>query len=214
VAKRYQFAGFTLDVTAGTLARPPEPIHLSPKVFQLLVFLVERAGVLVTKEEMLDAVWAGTNVAEGSVNRAIATLRAALGDDPDAPRVIETVPWRGYRFIAPLQTRDPLALRPVVVHRDVEHALKVGENLLGRDSDCDITIPYGSVSRHHARIRVTTSGVTIIDLGSKNGTFVRDARIYSETDLRHGDEIRLGQEQLRIFFASASTISVEVPAAY
>jgi DNA-binding winged helix-turn-helix (wHTH) protein len=211
VAARYAFEDFTLDTSGGELKRGGKSIHLSPKAFQLLVYLVEHAGTLIEKPALLDAVWPETHVSEGSLNRAVATLRAALGDDAAKPSLIETVPWRGYRFIAPMNQVDRFAPRPIVVYHDVEYPLKMGENLIGREGDCDVTIRHGSVSRHHARIRVTSSGVTIMDVGSRNGTFVRGVRIGAETALQHNDEIRVGSEVLRFLLTAGSTITLDIP---
>ena len=208
---RYGFGDFTLDTVGGELRRGSQAIHLPPKAFRLLVYLVGHAGTLVEKATLLDAIWPETHVSEGSLNRAVATLRAALGDDADAPRLIETVPWRGYRFIAPVDEVDPLAPRPVIVYHDVEYPLKTGENLIGREGDCDLTIRHRSVSRHHARIRVSSSGVTITDVGSRNGTFVRGVQIHAATDLQHGDEVRVGTEVLRFLLTAGSTITLDIP---
>jgi DNA-binding winged helix-turn-helix (wHTH) protein/tetratricopeptide (TPR) repeat protein len=77
-------------------------ISLEPKTLRLLLFLIENHGRLIEKEEILDAIWSGTHVTENALTREIGKLRKSLGDDPKAPKYIETVHTRGYRFIAEL----------------------------------------------------------------------------------------------------------------
>ncbi len=88
---------------------------LAPKPFELLCCLVERPGELVTKDELLDAIWSDLHVSESSLTVAMNSLRSALGDDRLAPNYIETVTRRGYRFIASVH-----AIR----HPDVQHPLE------------------------------------------------------------------------------------------
>src|SRR5205809_4761958 len=77
-------------------------IQLEPKALRLLLFLIENRDRLIEKEEILDAIWSGTHVTENALTREIGKLRKTLGDDPKAPKYIETVHTRGYRFIAEL----------------------------------------------------------------------------------------------------------------
>ncbi|HSP96517.1 MAG TPA: AAA family ATPase [Candidatus Dormibacteraeota bacterium] len=88
-------------------------VALTPKAFTVLRRLVEDSGQLVTKEELLRAGWAKTHVSDGVLKVSILEIRRALGDDPAAPRFIETVPRQGYRFIAP-RTRPARIAAPAV----------------------------------------------------------------------------------------------------
>ena len=97
----YRFGDFRVDTTAYTLRRAGEPVPLSPRPFDLLVYLLRNPRRLVTKDELLDALWPGVAVTENTLTRAVSELRRALDDTPGAPRCIETVPRRGYRWIAP-----------------------------------------------------------------------------------------------------------------
>ncbi len=99
---RVAFEGFLLDADNALLWRGKERISLPPKPFHVLCHLVQRAGELVTKDELLDAVWPNLHVTESSLTVCINALRLALGDDSRSPRFVETVPRRGYRFIAPV----------------------------------------------------------------------------------------------------------------
>jgi predicted ATPase/DNA-binding winged helix-turn-helix (wHTH) protein len=89
-----------------------EALHLRPKSFAVLRYLVTHPGRLVTKEELLAAVWPETVVQEAALNICISQLRRVLGDDPQAPRFIETVHRRGYRFIAALTMANPPVTEP------------------------------------------------------------------------------------------------------
>jgi DNA-binding winged helix-turn-helix (wHTH) protein len=95
-----EFPPFQLDLRAGQLRCNATPLSLRPKTYAVLRHLVEHPGELVTKRALLDAVWPHVAVAEDVVRISVAELRTALGDDRTAPRFIETVPRRGYRFIA------------------------------------------------------------------------------------------------------------------
>ena len=93
---------FRLDLRDARLWRGPEALPLSPKTFAVLCCLVTRAGQLVTKDALLEAVWPETAVSESVIPAAIRTLRWLLGDQARTPQFIETVYGRGYRFIAPV----------------------------------------------------------------------------------------------------------------
>ncbi|MBY0276515.1 AAA family ATPase [Candidatus Binatia bacterium] len=94
------FPPFRLDLRAEQLTRDGTPVALRPKTYAVLRYLAERPGALVTKRELLDAVWGGAAVSEDVVRLSAGEVRAALGDDRTAPRFLETVSGRGYRFIA------------------------------------------------------------------------------------------------------------------
>jgi len=96
---RISFDAFSLDSANQCLWRGPQAIKLRPKAFAVLDHIVGRPGQLVTKEELLNAVWPGTFVGEAVLKVAIRQIREALDDDPKSPRFIETAHRRGYRFI-------------------------------------------------------------------------------------------------------------------
>jgi predicted ATPase/DNA-binding winged helix-turn-helix (wHTH) protein len=98
------FGPFVLDAAAARLTREGVALDLPPRPFALLCHLAGLPGALVTKDALLDAVWGHRHVSESVLKGTINTLRAALGDDARAPQWIETVPRRGYRFIATPRT--------------------------------------------------------------------------------------------------------------
>ena len=100
----FAFGPFLLDVSEQTLTRDGREVPLTPKLFDVLRLLVERQGHLVDKETFIEKVWDGGFVEEGALTRSVSMLRKALGDTLPDPTYIETVPKRGYRFVAPVST--------------------------------------------------------------------------------------------------------------
>jgi adenylate cyclase len=101
----YRFEEFTLDPVSGCLLSDAGETPLRPKSFEVLRFLVENPGRLVSKDELVDAVWARIAVADDSVAQCISEIRNAIGDRQQ--RIIRTFPRRGYRFEVPVQTASP-----------------------------------------------------------------------------------------------------------
>lgn len=91
-----------VDVTASQISRGDQVVRVDARLMRLLTCLAERAGELVTTDELLEEVWSGVVVTQDSVYQAIASLRRLLGDDPKRPSYIATVPRQGYRLIAPV----------------------------------------------------------------------------------------------------------------
>jgi TolB-like protein/DNA-binding winged helix-turn-helix (wHTH) protein/Tfp pilus assembly protein PilF len=100
-----RFGEFELEFKSGELRRDGTPVKLQPQPLKVLALLIANAGQLVTREEIQRAVWAGETFVdfEHGLNFCIKQIRAALGDNAQAPRYIETLPRRGYRFIAPVE---------------------------------------------------------------------------------------------------------------
>ena len=96
----YEFGPFSIDAGERVLLRDRQPLPLTPKAFDLLLALVENSGHLLEKDELMRRLWPDTLVEEANLSNNISLLRKALGDDSSEPLYIETVPRRGYRFIA------------------------------------------------------------------------------------------------------------------
>src|ERR1700680_1440005 len=96
----YRFSEFVLDPDRRTLYRADSPVSLTPKAFDVLLFLAQNPNRLVTKEELLQAVWGDTFVEEGNLTQYIYHLRKALGDDSEDTRLIVTIARKGYQFTA------------------------------------------------------------------------------------------------------------------
>jgi DNA-binding winged helix-turn-helix (wHTH) protein len=106
-----RFGVFEVDLRQGELRRNGLTVKLREQSFQLLAALLERRGDLVTREELRGKLWAADTFVDfdHSLNAAMKRLRDALGDDPDNPRFIETVPRRGYRFLGDAGARTGTA---------------------------------------------------------------------------------------------------------
>ena len=105
--KPFLLGEWSVQPTAGTVESDGQTIRLEPKVMAVLVYLAGRAGEVVPKDEILGEVWRGTFVKEVVLARGISELRRLLGDDARAPRLIETLPKRGYRLIADVTELEP-----------------------------------------------------------------------------------------------------------
>jgi DNA-binding winged helix-turn-helix (wHTH) protein len=199
----FDVGGWLVVPSLNRLSRGEETVRLELKLMEVLVHLAERTGQLVSKRELIDAVWKVEVISDGTLTRAIALLRKALGDESRNPRFIETIPKRGYRFIAPVEFMDSTHstdLRFKVEVSDGEIPLAEGENLIGRDPEATVRIDIGGVSRRHAMIVVDGAYATLEDLDSKNGTYLRGRRVQKPTRLAHGDEIRIGHKVARLTF--------------
>ena len=105
----YRFGPYTADRTAYRVFEGDRTVELTPKLLDLLFYLLERPATLVTKEALLDGVWPDANVTDNALAQAISELRDALGDVPSAPTYIRTVARRGYRFVATVENVGPTA---------------------------------------------------------------------------------------------------------
>lgn len=106
----FVFGPFRLDTQKKRLCRGDHEINLRPMAVAVLHMLIERGGELVTKEELLEHVWAGTYVTNTVLRVCISEIRRALADDAAAPRYIQTVGREGYRFVNPTEKRDPVSV--------------------------------------------------------------------------------------------------------
>jgi predicted ATPase/DNA-binding winged helix-turn-helix (wHTH) protein len=150
-AAEIAFGPFVLDCRGGRLLREGRPVEIAPKTLSLLEFLASHPGTLVTKEELLDAVWGHRFVSDSALKVAINGLRAALGEDARQPRWVHTVARRGYRFSGEVQVSRPEVALPLSA-RDIDadgegdgasphtpalpgNLPHAGTPLLGRDED-------------------------------------------------------------------------------
>ena len=96
----FLFGPYRLEVNLGRLLRDGQPVPLTPKAFDVLRALIERRDRVVDKAELMNVVWSDSFVEEANLSQTIFVLRKTLGEQPDGQRFIETVPRRGYRFVA------------------------------------------------------------------------------------------------------------------
>ena len=202
------------------VAGPTGTVHLEPKVMEVLVFLAEHAADVVPKEQLLRSVWPDTCVTDDVLTRAIVELRRVFGDEVRRPHVIQTIPKRGYRLIAPVvldseptaaAIRTENGLTCTLIWHGGRVTLQEGTYLLGREESLPIRVLFHSVSRRHARIAIAGGAVTVEDLGSKNGVFLRDKRLTAPTLLRDGDMLLIGSVRIKVRLSETST-ETAVPA--
>src|SRR4029077_14783624 len=119
------FGSFEVDIQEGRLTKNGIPIKLQGQPFQILTLLLERPGQVVTREEIRQKLWSEDTFVEfdDGLNTAVRKLRTALGDPAENPRFVETVPRRGYRFVAPVRLPPEPELAK---HRKAEVASKPG----------------------------------------------------------------------------------------
>ena len=185
-------------------------VHLRPKVMEVLVCLAGSAGRLVTRQALIDTVWAREFISDSALARAVFELRRALGDDGPSPRYVETIAKRGYRLMTPVTPcgePDAIAAAPsrfVMVVGEREIRLYEGENVVGRGPEARVRVDSSAVSRRHARIVVSGVTAVIEDLGSKNGTEVDGRTIAAPVTLADRAVIWIGAVALTFRVAEAN----------
>ena len=199
---RLLFGECLLDTETRRLLRAGEEVHLTPKAFELLQALLERRPRALSKAELRTILWPDTHVLEANLPNLVAEVRAALVDVAQNPRFIRTVHAFGYAFCGEateLGAAGPLAEpeHPFVYSLLWEGGLVVlgeGEHLLGRHPRSVVPLDSETVSRRHARLRISGGKAVLEDLRSRNGTFVRGERLAGPALLVDGEEFRLGSE--------------------
>jgi DNA-binding winged helix-turn-helix (wHTH) protein/Tol biopolymer transport system component len=127
----FEFGPFHLDPAERLLTRDGQPVPLTPKAFDLLVYLVEHHGRLVEKSTLMSALWPNTIVEEANLAFQISALRKALGDGDNGESLIQTVPTRGYRFVAVVTTiTPPVPARPSAPEPPAIAAFDEGEAIV------------------------------------------------------------------------------------
>ena len=207
------FSDCVLDQAARRLTRGGTVVPLEPKMYQLLDVLIRRRPAVVSNSELDELLWPQVYVARTSLTRLVSELRSVLGDTPRDSRIIRTVYKTGYAFAATVTTMSavpqPLAAVSLVWNSQTV-PLVDGENIAGRSAECSIVVDATTVSRRHARITVGRGVATIEDLGSTNGTQVNKVRIFSATQIGHGDEIVLGSEVLTVRMRKSASLTTVV----
>jgi DNA-binding winged helix-turn-helix (wHTH) protein len=189
-----RFDAFTFDGPASQLLRAGRPLHHSPKAFDLLAALLAARPRALSRDELMRALWPDTFVSRTSVAQLVGELRAALGDDAQAPRFVRTVHRFGYAWTAEAAAADPGAQAGGfrLLWGASEIPLREGENVIGRAVGSAVRIASPRVSRRHARITVAGPRAELEDLRSRNGTFLGRRRITAPVALSDGDEIVVG----------------------
>jgi DNA-binding winged helix-turn-helix (wHTH) protein len=211
---RVRFGECLLDSDTRELSVGGKAVHLQPKAFQFLELLLRERPHAVSKDKIHDQLWPGTFVSDSTLTSLLTEIRAAIGDAAHESRFVRTVHRFGYAFSGKAQEaiERPAGLggRQAacwLLRGRRRIPLEAGETIIGRDPGAAVFLDDKSVSRRHARIIISEEGATLEDLGSKNGTYLQDARVESRLPLSDGDKIRVGSVPLtmRIFPVPEST---------
>ncbi|BCS31781.1 hypothetical protein TBR22_A09850 [Luteitalea sp. TBR-22] len=184
----------TLDVVARRVSCDGTPLHLTPKAFDLLAFLVREAPRVVPKAELHRALWPDTFVSDAALASLVKEVRRELREKDHAVDLIRTVHGIGYAVgtvVEAAPVTEPDALHWVEIDgRRIR--LATGDNAIGRDPASRVWLDFASVSRRHASILVDATGAMLEDLGSKNGTRVGTTTVLGQVRLQEGDVVHVG----------------------
>lgn len=162
----YWFGRFQLDPDSGVLSRDGQPIQLTPKAFNTLLYLLDRSGKLVTKDELMKALWPDAYVAESNLTQTVFMLRKALADTESTESYIKTVPGRGYRFAAEVHRISPAATDSATSSAIVgQNAIAIPRDL----SSSGPSLPPIARTRLQSRIRsgMALAGILLLSIAFK-----------------------------------------------
>jgi DNA-binding winged helix-turn-helix (wHTH) protein len=209
-----RFAECAFDSARRQVFRAGQEVHLSRKAFDLLGILIASQPRVVPKSELLERLWPATFVVEGNLSNLVTEVRQALQDDPHNPRFVRTAHGLGYAFCGSLSATEkdePKTLPPAecwLVFTGGRVPLARGEHLVGRSGRSVVPIDDMTISRQHARILVDEQ-VTLVDLGSRNGTYVGGERVREPRVLHHGDRLTIGTVELTVLLPQAGYPTTE-----
>lgn len=207
-----RFGLYEADLDAGTLKRHGIPVKLQEQPFRILTFLLERPGHIIGREELCNRLWPeGTYVEfDGSLNTALMKLRAVLNDDPENPRFVETVPKKGYRFIAPVHFQDSLPLATPSSTETESEVSPAVEAEVPPDTSVEISTLPGVASKPH---RLMLAACIILLAASVIGVLAiwrywpaEDPKVLKITQLTHTGRVAPGSQIVsdgaRLYFVS------------
>ena len=201
---RYDFADLTLDIESRQLMRGECVLHLSPKAMDLLAILLSKANRVVPKKDLYDQLWPATFVVDGNLPVLIREIRGALADKEH--QIIRTVHGTGYSLAIAVHDDGaashrgnedaPAGIVHALLYGDREYRLDQGQNLIGREPTARLVLASASVSRRHAIMNVAGDSATLIDLESKNGTFIGTEPVRAEAMVADGTILRFGSVEV------------------
>src|SRR5580698_3769791 len=204
---QYEFGAYRLEAQSRMLFRGSDHVALPPKVAELLIALVQAAGTVLTREELLQRLWPDTVVEDGSLTSDISLLRKALGGDPKSQGFIETLPKRGYRFVASVkrsasQAPDSRVDRVMLVVLPFEN-LTAGEryDYFSEGLTEEMITELARLSPEHLGVIARTSAMqfksttkTIAQIGSELGV----SHILEGSVRRVGERVRITAQLIRV----------------
>lgn len=175
-SKIYIFGEFRLEADNLILLRNSEIVSLAPKALEVLVVLARSGGKLITKQELIDTVWANTFVEETNLAHHISALRKALGEDKDERRFIETIPRRGYRFVA--EVRNAVSPKDTEIVINERTIVRVVDETTLEENDLPVQpeitkspqnlvpIPHASSSFNSRRVVLALAAALVLIVGA------------------------------------------------
>jgi DNA-binding winged helix-turn-helix (wHTH) protein/tetratricopeptide (TPR) repeat protein len=162
-SKIYEFSGFRLEEAQQRLLFNGEPVALKPKILDLLRYLIQSRGQLIAKDDLMREVWPDTIVEENNITVSMSILRKTLGEDRQKPRFIQTVPRRGYRFVA-----EVIELSPDPITVGDPHKITVVSETDEAPIDSLAVLPM-DIGEKDPNVEYLSDGITesIIDLLSR-----------------------------------------------
>ncbi len=191
----YEFGLFRLDAGERLLLRDGESVPLTPKAFDLLLALVERHGRLTEKNELLKLVWPDTFVEEANLSYNISLIRKALGDGENGQKLIETVPKRGYRFVAVVrEIRDESASEPGQIKSAISCVTESNDDGALRQATSDAAMPGKAINRHWRKAALLLAAAVFVAavafyLNRAPILTEKDTVLLADFDNRTGDDI-------------------------
>ncbi len=197
---RVRFGEFVLDRATRQLSKSGKVLPLQPKAYELLDLLISSRPAAVSKQEIKDQLWPDTFISESHLSSLAARVRRALDAGAGRRAFLRTVHGFGYAFEADAveaeSTRWPERAGAQIEWERGVLQLMEGVNVIGRGEEVAVRIDVDGVSRRHARIVADGGRFTLEDLGSKNGTYLRERRLEGPATLEDGDAFRLGRTML------------------
>ena len=190
---RYRFDDCVLDTTRRDLTCSERVCRMSARAFEALRVLLERYPEALSREDLYARLWPDTFVNLTNLNNVIAEIRSAIGDR--TKRLVLTKHRFGYAIGVPVTRESAFSAPGARCSLYIAGAtvlLRDGDNLVGRTPDAAVVVDLPSISRRHAVIRVDGQRAAIVDLHSKNGTFVDDLRVTDACELSDNATIRFG----------------------
>jgi TolB-like protein/Tfp pilus assembly protein PilF len=199
VSGQYEFGAYRLDAQSRMLYRAGDHVTLPPKVTELLVALVEAAGGVLTREQLLQHLWPDTVVEEGSLTSHISLLRKALGEDSSGQHFIETLPKRGYRFVGSVKRAASQAMLVVLPFENLSAGERYDYFSDGLTEEMITELArlsperLGVIARTSAmQFKSTTKGIAQI------GSELRVSLVLEGSVRREGDRVRITAQLIRV----------------
>ncbi len=207
-----RFHGFTLDAGRRVVSHGDSRVHLTRKAFDMLNILVERAPLVVSKDELHRLLWPETFVTDATVAGVVKELRRMIREGVDGEPLIRTTHGVGYSFTGTIERgdRDDASRSHCWLVAGLRRLpLAEGVNEIGRDPGAAVLLDSPQASRRHARILIADQTAVFEDLGSKNRTRINDLPVTEPTRLRDGDTIHIGSAVFvfRVMDAAATTVT-------